>query len=100
MKYWLGLILSVVSVSASAQVVNVSKNFVKKSIVITSFSGGANVSDVLKNDLRLSGSFDIRPTGESAEYSVQGSADATGGELLSDAGARENFRSCSRVSGC
>ena len=78
MKYWLGLFFCVAITVAPAQVVNVSKNFVKKSIVITSFTGGANVSDVLKNDLRLSGSFDIRPAGEAAEYSVQGSADATG----------------------
>jgi len=73
-----------------AQVVNVSKNFVKKSIVITSFAGGANVSDVLKNDLRLSGSFDIRPAGESAEYSVQGSADAAGVKCYLTQGAAKS----------
>ena len=62
MKYWLGLILSVVAVSAPAQVVNVSKDFLKKSIVVTSFTGGANVSDVLKNDLRCRGWSRRRPS--------------------------------------
>ena len=81
MKYWLGLILCV-AVGAQAQVVNVAKNFVKKSVLVTSFAGGASVSDVVKNDLRLSGSFDLKSPGEPAEYVVQGSADPTGVKCL------------------
>ena len=77
MKNWFWLAVSLLAAGAQAQV-SISKNFVKKSIVITSFTGAANVSDVLKNDLRLSGSFDIKAAGESAEYSVQGSADGAG----------------------
>ena len=71
------LAICVLATGAQAQV-NISKTFLKKSIAVTSFTGGANVSDVLKNDLRLSGSFDIKSAGESAEYFVQGSADGAG----------------------
>ena len=77
MKYWFCLAVGLLATSAPAQV-DIHKNFVKKSIVVTSFAGGANVSDVLKNDLRLSGSFEIKGTGEAAEYLVQGSADEAG----------------------
>ena len=77
MKNWFWLAICLVATGAQAQV-DIKKNFVKKSVVVTSFTGGANVSDVLKNDLRLSGSFDIKAAGEPAEYSVSGSADAAG----------------------
>lgn len=58
---WL-LLLSVVTI-ADAQI-DINKNFLKKSIAVT---GDAAVADVLKNDLRLSGAFEIKPAGE-AEY--------------------------------
>ena len=77
MKIVLWLAVGWLAVSASAQV-DIKKNFVKKSVVVASFAGGANVSDVLKNDLRLSGSFDLKAAGEAAEYFIQGSADAAG----------------------
>src|SRR5689334_8004059 len=64
MKKWLVLIC-LVSV-AQAQV-DVRKNFVKKSIAV---AGDAAVAEVLKNDLRLSGAFEIKPAGE-AEYLAQ-----------------------------
>jgi TolB protein len=64
MMKWFVIFLVATVVQAQ---VDVRKNFVKKSIAV---SGDAAVVEVLKNDLRLSGAFEIKPSGE-AEYLAQ-----------------------------
>ncbi|MEI6084326.1 MAG: biopolymer transporter Tol [Verrucomicrobiota bacterium] len=63
MKIWLMFFCFVSVVQAQAQV-DIRKNFVKKSIAVV---GDAPVAAVLKNDLRLSGAFEIKSANE-AEY--------------------------------
>src|SRR5437867_1853489 len=61
-------------VGAQAQV-TVSKNFQKRAFAVTGFGGDASVAGqvagVLKNDLQLSGYFEIKPATE-AEFVQQG----------------------------
>lgn len=64
MMKWLWLLLVV---SAAQAQIDIRKNFVKKSIAVT---GDAATAEVLRNDLRLSGSFELKPANE-AEYVVQ-----------------------------
>jgi len=64
MTKWIIFLLLATSVLGQ---VKVSRNFIKKSIAVT---GDAAVADVLKNDLRLSGAFEIKLAGE-AEYFAQ-----------------------------
>jgi TolB protein len=72
--------------SAQAQV-TVSKNFLKKSFAVTGFAGDATVAgpvaEVLKNDLKLSGYFDIKPSSE-AEFVQQGSVRRDNGGVTVD----------------
>jgi TolB protein len=64
--------------------VTVTKNFLKKSFAVTGFAGDINaaaqLTDVLKNDLRLSGYFELTPSAN-AEYIQQGTVrtDRNGG---------------------
>jgi TolB protein len=67
MKWWPLLIALVFAGPGLAQDLVIKKNFVKKSIVVT---GDAAVAEVLRNDLRLSGSFEVRPNGD-AEFLAQ-----------------------------
>lgn len=65
-----------VAVSAQAADVRVGRTFLKKAFAVTGFGGDASVAGqvagVLKNDLQLSGYFEIKPAAE-AEYVQQGS---------------------------
>lgn len=67
MKWWWATAWLMVCWTAGAQDLVIKKNFVKKSIVVT---GDATTAEVLRNDLRLSGSFDVRASGE-AEFLAQ-----------------------------
>jgi len=75
------VLLMLCVVSAHAQV-TVSKNFQKHSFAVTGFGGDASVAGqvagVLKNDLQLSGFFEIKPSTE-AEFVQQGSVRVQGG---------------------
>lgn len=71
------ILMALLMVVASAQAqVTVSKNFQKRAFAVTGFGGDATVAGqvtgVLKNDLQLSGYFEIKPVAE-AEFVQQGS---------------------------
>ena len=75
------ILLMVCVVGAQAQV-TVSKNFQKHAFAVTGFGGDASVAGqvagVLKNDLQLSGYFEIKPAAE-AEFVQQGNVRVQGG---------------------
>jgi TolB protein len=65
-----------VAVSVQAGDVSVSRNFQKKAFAVSGFTGdaalGGQIAEVLKNDLKLSGYFEIKPAAE-AEFVQLGS---------------------------
>ena len=71
-----------VAVSAQAADVTVGRTFLKKAFAVTGFGGDASVAGqvagVLKNDLQLSGYFEIKPAAE-AEFVQQGNVRVQGG---------------------
>ncbi len=74
MKRAIVLLIVGAAIGAQAQVI-VKKDFVKRAFAVTGFGGDASVAGqvagVLKNDLQLSGHFDIKPAAE-AEFVQQG----------------------------
>ena len=75
MRRWLAVVLVVAAtVAADGQVV-VTKGAAKRNFAVTGFSGdsalSAQVADVLKNDLRLSGHFTLTPSAQ-AEFVQSG----------------------------
>src|SRR5712671_7269817 len=74
--------LLVVIIGARGADVNVSRNFQKHAFAVTGFGGdasvGGQVAGVLKNDLQLSGFFEIKPATE-AEFVQQGNVRVQGG---------------------
>jgi len=79
MRILMALMMMVVTVQAQ---VTVSRNFLKKGFAVTGFGGDASVAGqvagVLKNDLHLSGYFEIKPAAE-ADYVQQGNVRVQGG---------------------
>jgi TolB protein len=67
MVKWIMFLVMASSVWAQ---VDIRKNFIKKSIAVT---GEPAVADVLRNDLRLSGSFEVKPI-EEAEFHAHATA--------------------------
>jgi len=80
MRIFMALLL--VAVSAQAADVTVGRTFLKKAFAVTGFGGDASVAGqvagVLKNDLQLSGYFEIKPAAE-AEFVQQGNVRVQGG---------------------
>jgi TolB protein len=75
MLRWMFCLLLIAALNASADAqVSVHVNFTKKSIAIGTFTGDAKVLAVIKNDLTLSGAFEVKPASEDAEYILQGNA--------------------------
>jgi TolB protein len=72
--------------SANAQVV-VTKNFQKRSIAVTGFTGdpavAGQLTEVLKNDVRLSGTLALAPSA-GAEFVQQGTVRADGGGVTAE----------------
>jgi TolB protein len=85
MKTIIALLL--LTISAQAGDVIVGRNFQKKAFAVSGFTGdatlGGQIADVLKNDLKLSGYFEIKPVAE-AEFVQQGSVRRDNGGITVD----------------
>jgi TolB protein len=86
MKNLAVLLILGIAATCQAQVV-VRKDFVKKAIAVNGFAGdaalGGQIAEVLKNDLRLSGYFEIKPAAE-AEFVQQGAVRRDNGGITID----------------
>ncbi len=79
------LLLLALASPAFAQV-TVSKGAVKRNFAVTGFAGDSalagQVTDVLKNDLRLSGDFQLSPAGSAEYVQQQGTVRIEGGDVV------------------
>ena len=85
MRAWIAFLM--IAVATQAADVSVVMNFSKKAFAVGGFTGdaalGGQIADVLKNDLKLSGYFEIKPVAE-AEYVQQGSVRRDNGGFTVD----------------
>ncbi len=81
------IIIAVLAATTARAQVSVKKNFLKRPFAVTGFTGDATVAgqltDVLKGDVRLSGSLELSPS-EQAEFVQQGVIRGDRGGLVVD----------------